>query len=186
MSFFTELKLQKFQFTMKQKMTLGGIGPRLIMICLPYIILALSVGNKYPEFLNIKYFDNLLTRNLGFIWLFAGIAFWISSVIIFLIDFKTGKLIIRGTFRLCRNPIYASMIIFIIPALAVIFHSGLIFSIDLVFFIGFEISIHGENILLERTFGKDYENYKKSVNEILPFPRFIFNKNKTLTGKQTI
>jgi len=167
-------------------MTLGGIGPRLIMMCLPYIILALSVGNKYPEFLNIEYLNQVYFKYFGAIWLAAGIAFWITSVIIFLTDFKTGKLITRGTFGLCRNPIYASMIIFIIPAFALIYHSGLIVSIALVFYIGFKISIHGENILLERTFGNDYETYKQSVNEILPFPHFIFNKNRNITKKQTI
>ncbi len=166
---------------MKTTMTLGGIGPKLMLMCLPYIILALLVGYKYPEFLNIAYLENLFARNVGLIWLITGIVFWISSVIIFLQDFKTGKLITRGTFGLCRNPIYASMLIFIIPAFAIIFHSGLIASIALVFYLGFKISIHGENILLERTFGNDFENYRKSVNEIIPFPHFIFNKNRTIT-----
>jgi protein-S-isoprenylcysteine O-methyltransferase Ste14 len=168
---------------MKQKMTLGGIGPKLMLMCLPYIILALSVEYKYPEFLNIEYFDHVVFRYLGLFWLAAGFAFWISSVIIFLTDFKTGKLITRGTFGWCRNPVYASMIIFILPALALIYHSGLIASIVLVFYIGFKISIHGENILLGRTFGNEYEIYKQSVNEILPFPRFIFN-NTTTTAKE--
>ena len=167
-------------------MTIGGIGPRLILMCLPYIILALSVGNKYPEFLNIQYFDQVGLKNLGIFWLTVGLAFWISSVIIFLTDFKTGILITRGTYSLCRNPIYASMIIFIIPAFALIFHSGLIASIDLVFYLGFKISIHGENILLERAFGNSYEIYKQSVNEILPFPRFIFDKNVLFNKKQTL
>jgi len=159
-------------------MTLGGVGPKLMLMCLPYIILALSVEYKYPDFLNIDYFDNVVFKYFGLFWLASGFAFWIYSVIIFLTDFKTGKLITRGTFRLCRNPIYASMLIFIIPAFMLICHSGLIASIVLVFYLGFKISIHGESILLERTFGNEYEIYKQSVNEILPFPRFIFNKNK--------
>ena len=171
---------------MKTTMTLGGVGPKLMLMCLPYIILALSVGYKYPEFLNIEYFDKMAFKYFGLFWLAAGFAFWIYSVIIFLTDFKTGKLITRGTFSLCRNPIYASMLIFIIPAFALIYHSGLIASIVLVFYLGFKTSIHGENILLGRTFGNEYEIYRQSVNEILPFPRFIFNKNSRLTIKQTI
>jgi len=167
-------------------MTLGGIGPKLMLMCLPYIILALSVEYKYPDFLNIAYFDHAVFKNIGLFWLATGFVFWITSVIIFLTDFKKGKLITRGTFKLCRNPVYASMIIFILPAFALIYHSGLIASIVLVFYICFKISIHGENILLKRTFGNEYEIYKQSVNEILPFPRFMFNKNAKLTEKQTI
>ena len=161
-------------------MTLGGIGPKLILMCLPYVILSLIVGHRYPEFLNIEYLDNALVKNLGLIWLITGITFWISSVIIFLHDFKIGKLITRGTFSLCRNPIYASMIIFIIPAFASIFHSGLIFSIALVLYIGFKISIHGENILLRRTFGEEYFFYENEVNELFPFPRFLFRRNDSV------
>jgi len=168
---------------MKTAMTLGGIGPKLMLMCLPYIILALSVDFKYQEFLNIEYFDRVVFKYLGLFWLAAGFAFWISSVIIFLTDFKKGNLITRGTFGWCRNPVYASMIIFILPAFALIYHSGLIASIVLVFYIGFKISIHGENIVLKRTFGNEYEIYKQSVNEILPFPRFIF-KNETTTAKE--
>ena len=71
---------------MKQKMTLGGIGPKLILMCLPYVILSLIVGHRYPEFLNIEYLDNALVKNLGLIWLITGITFWISSVIVESID----------------------------------------------------------------------------------------------------
>jgi len=158
-------------------MTLAGIGPKLIILCMPYIILSIIVMNKFPGFSNIQYLNNHLFRNVGIALLLVGIAFWISSVIIFLRNFKSGKLITRGTFGLCRNPIYASMIIFIIPSLALIFHSSLVLSIDIVFYLGFKFSIHGENILLERTFGAEYVKYKKSVNEILPVPRRFFNRN---------
>jgi protein-S-isoprenylcysteine O-methyltransferase Ste14 len=58
--------------------------------------------------------------------------------------------------------------------MALIFHSGLTFSISLVLYIGFKISIHGEVNVLRRTFGEEYEIYEKSVNEIIPFPQHLF------------
>lgn len=159
-------------------MTFGGIGPKLACICMPYIVLSLVVMNRFPEFLNLGYLDNSFLKITGLIWLATGTAFWIASVIVFLTDFKKGKLITRGPFGLCRNPIYASMIIFVVPSLAVIFHSGLIFSVAFVLYIGFKISIHGETILLRRTFGNEYVKYEESVNDIFPFPRFLFHKNR--------
>jgi len=39
-----------------------------------------------------------------------------------------------------------------------------------VLYLNFKISIHGENKVLEREFGEAYENYRKRVNEIIPFP----------------
>ncbi|HET6557793.1 MAG TPA: methyltransferase [Prolixibacteraceae bacterium] len=161
---------------MKTTMTFGGIGPKLALMNLPYVILSLVMMQRDPEFMNLEALDCPWVRLLGFIWLAAGFLFWISSAWVFLHDFKTGKLITRGPFACCRNPIYASMILFIIPALGIIFHSGLILSIALVLYIGFKIAIHGESILLKRTFGNEYEKYEKSVNELFPFPWNILKR----------
>jgi len=155
-------------------MTLFGCGPKLAILCLPYIILSVFVMFMYPEFFNLKFLDILYAKVAGFIWLGIGIIFWIYSAVYFLKYFKPGELITKGPFGLCRNPIYSSIIIFIIPSLALIFHSGLTFSISIVLYIGFKISIHGETNVLKRIFGEEYEKYEKSVNEIFPFPRLKF------------
>jgi protein-S-isoprenylcysteine O-methyltransferase Ste14 len=160
---------------MKNAMTLFGCGPKLALVCLPYVILSLVVLFKYPEFFDLKFLDSPLIKVLGFIWLGLGIILWIYSAVFFLKNFKPGKLLTHGPFALCRNPIYSSIIIFIIPSLAITFHSGLIFTISLVLYIGFKISIHGEANLLRRIFNEEYEIYEKSVNEIVPFPRFFFS-----------
>lgn len=159
---------------MKTPMTLFGCGPKLALLCLPYIILSLIVIYKYPEFFDLKFLDNIYVRILGYIWSGIGIIFWIYAAVFFLKYFKPGQLLTKGPFSLCRNPIYSSIIVFIIPSLALIFHPGLTFSISLVLFIGFKISIHGETNVLKRIFGEEYEKYKKSVNEIIPFPRYFF------------
>jgi len=156
-------------------MTLFGCGPKLAILCLPYIILALTVMFMYPEFFDLKFLDIIYVKVAGFIWLGIGILFWIYSAVYFLKYFKPGELITKGPFSLCRNPIYSSIIVFIIPSLALIFHSGLTFSISLVLYIGFKISIHGETNVLRRNFGEEYEIYEKSVNEIFPFPRYLFS-----------
>jgi protein-S-isoprenylcysteine O-methyltransferase Ste14 len=160
---------------MKTPMTLFGCGPKLALLSLPYVILSLTVMYKYPEFFNLRFLDFLYAKVLGFIWLGLGMIFWLYSAIFFLRYFKPDNLLTKGPFALCRNPIYSSIIVFIIPSMALILHSGLIFSIALVLYIGFRISIHGESIVLRRIFGDEYEKYEKSVNEIIPFPGNLFN-----------
>ena len=155
-------------------MTLFGCGPKLAILCLPYIILSSVVMFKYPEFFDLKFLDIIYAKVAGLIWFGIGIIFWIYSAVYFLKFFKPGELITRGPFGLCRNPIYSSVIVFIIPSLALILHSGLIFSISLVMYIGFKISIHGEANVLRKIFGEKYEIYEKSVNEIFPFPLSLF------------
>jgi protein-S-isoprenylcysteine O-methyltransferase Ste14 len=160
---------------MKTSMTLFGCGPKLALLCLPYVILSLIVMYRYPEFSDLEFLNFHYVKVLGFIWLGLGIIFWIYSAVSFLKYFKPGKLITSGPFALCRNPIYSSIIVFIIPSLALIFHSGLTFSISLVLYIGFKISIHGETNVLRKIFGEEFEKYEKSVNEIIPFPRYILS-----------
>lgn len=151
-------------------MTLFGCGPRLALISLPYIILSVVVMFSFPGFLDIAFLDSFLFRVIGFAWVAMGLIFWGYSAVYFLKNFKPGQLITTGPFSLCRNPIYSSIIVFIIPATGVILHSGLILSIALVLYIGFRLTIHGEAIILRRTFGEHYENYERTVNEIFPFP----------------
>lgn len=155
-----------------KEMTLGGIGPRMVLLCLPYIALSVGILIAHPDFLDISWLQSTIVRYIGFGWLAAGIILWISSVITFVSAFQQKKLVTSGPFAICRNPVYASFIVFIIPALGVIFHSGLILSIALVMYLAFKICIHGEMIVLRRTFGEDYENYLGAVNELFPFPRF--------------
>jgi protein-S-isoprenylcysteine O-methyltransferase Ste14 len=161
---------------MKTSMTLFGCGPKLALLCLPYVILSLIVMYKYPEFFDLRFLDLSFAKVIGFIWLGLGVIYWMYSAIFFLKYFKPGNLITAGPFFLCRNPIYSSIIVFIIPSLALIFHSGLIISISLVLYIGFKISIHGETIVLRRTFGEQYEIYEKSVNEIIPSLHNVFKR----------
>jgi protein-S-isoprenylcysteine O-methyltransferase Ste14 len=161
---------------MKTSMTLFGCGLKLALLCLPYIILSLVVMFMYPDFFDLKFLDNIYARVLGYAWLAIGIVFWIYSAIYFLKYFKPGELITRGRFGLCRNPIYSSIIVFIISSLALIFHSGLTFSISLVMYIGFKISIHAETNVLRRIFGEEYDKYEKLVNEIIPFPGYLFGR----------
>lgn len=159
-------------------MTLFGCGPRLAILCLPYIILSLIVMIKYPEFFNLKFIDLPLFKVAGIVWLGLGLIFWVYSAAYFLKYFQPGKLITKGPFALCRNPIYSSIMVFIIPSLGIIFHSGLTLSIALVLYIGFKISIHGETSVLRKLFGEEYNVYEKSVSEIFPFPGDLFRKGK--------
>jgi protein-S-isoprenylcysteine O-methyltransferase Ste14 len=159
---------------MKSSMTLFGCGPKLALICLPYVILSLIVMYRYPEFFDLRFLDFPYIRVIGFIWMSLGIIYWMYSAVFFLKYFKPGSLLTKGPFALCRNPIYSSLIVFVIPSLALVFHSGLIFSISCVLYLGFKISIHGETIILRRIFGEEYEIYERSVNEIIPFPGYFF------------
>ncbi len=153
-------------------MTWAGVGPRLALITLPYIILALVLMIKEPKFLVMNFLNEIVAGIIGYLLLFVGLVFYKISAKTFFQGFKKEELITNGTYRLCRNPIYATFIIFIIPALALIFKSGIILSIDMALYVNFKVLIREEYINLRNNFGEEYDRYEKIVNEILPIPKF--------------
>ncbi|MBK7030794.1 MAG: isoprenylcysteine carboxylmethyltransferase family protein [Bacteroidales bacterium] len=154
-----------------ESMTPGGVGPMLILITLPYVALVLIMMNLMPDFLKLSFLDITWVKYLAYVLIGAGVIFWISSVITFGRNFSKGTLITTGTYGLCRNPIYASFIVFILPGLALLFASGLLFTITIVFYLNFKLCIHGERMILRRTFGDAYLKYEKEVREVLPIPK---------------
>lgn len=159
-------------------MTPGGVGPIIILLTLPYTVLALILMNLQPGFLKFSFLDVAWVKYLAFFLTGAGLLFWISSVITFARNFSKGILITSGTYAICRNPIYASFLVFILPGLALLYSSGLVLSIALVFYLNFKLSIHGEVRLLRRVFGEAYDVYEQNVREILPLPRFVRKDRK--------
>ena len=58
----------KFSSTMKTSMTFGGIGPKLALLCFPYVILSLSVMHRYPEFFDLSFLGYPYVKVIGFAW----------------------------------------------------------------------------------------------------------------------
>jgi protein-S-isoprenylcysteine O-methyltransferase Ste14 len=162
---------------MEKKRTWEGIGPKLALVTLPFIILSIILMQKDPGFLKMNFLNKITGNITGYALLITGVIFYVYSAKIFFADFKTNKLIKRGTYGLCRNPIYATFIVFIVPSLSFLFLSGMIILMDLVLYINFKVLIHEEYDALKENFGDEYEKYKKSVNEIIPLPKF-WNKSK--------
>jgi protein-S-isoprenylcysteine O-methyltransferase Ste14 len=155
---------------MKKNMSIFGVGPRIGLLTLPYLLVCIFMLVRYHDPLALNFLPALLSRTAGFLWLAVGIVFYIASGKTFMKEFPKGQLITRGPFGLCRNPIYASFIVFFLPGLALVFQSGLLLTVCLVMYINFRIMIQSEYALLRDNFGEQYLQYEKSVNEILPLP----------------
>jgi hypothetical protein len=69
---------------MKTSMTLFGCGPKLALVCLPYVILSLIIMYRYPDFFDLKFIDIFYFKVLGFIWLGLGMIFGCTQQYFFL------------------------------------------------------------------------------------------------------
>ena len=109
-------------------------------------------------------------RIAGFIVLGLGLIFYLITVRGLLKGLKETKLMTTGGYFLCQNPLYASLILLIIPGISLTLNSWLILTTSVMGFIMFKLYIKSEYTELERIFGESYQQYKRETPEFFPFP----------------
>jgi protein-S-isoprenylcysteine O-methyltransferase Ste14 len=150
--------------------TISAIGGGVELVVLPYAAAAITLTVLRHDAFRWFFLPRALTIGAGLALAGAGVAFYAATVRLFLREFKTGKLITTGTFAWCRNPIYASFIVFFAPAAGLLADSWLIFSLAAAIYAVLKIFIREEDRELEAAFGDEYRRYAARVNEVLPIP----------------
>jgi protein-S-isoprenylcysteine O-methyltransferase Ste14 len=146
-----------------------GIGPKIAIILLPWLatsIILSRMPNRYFEFTAT---NSQILHVSGILLMVAGLIFYFSTVRLLLKGLKETRLITSGPYSICRNPLYLSLIILIIPALSLMLNSWLVLTSSVVGYILFKLFIKSENSELEKFFGEDYLKYKRKTPEFFPF-----------------
>ena len=116
---------------------------------------------------------NLNTDIISIITLFIGLIFIISAVIQFINrkttvnptkPHKTSTLVITGTYKITRNPMYLGMLLIIISF--ALYNASIISIILIPLFIFYinKFQIEPEEFEMRKKFGKEYEDYCKKVD----------------------
>src|SRR5512133_527367 len=98
-----------------EKLSPLGIGPKIGRIAIPYLAIAIGLTLWRP---GIFSFGPSLKQPFlvaGIVWLAVGLVFYILTVRSLLKGLRSNKLMTTGAFRYCQNPLYAVMILLIIP-----------------------------------------------------------------------
>lgn len=153
-----------------KKLNTLGIGPKIGMVALPWLTASILMSIFLKEYF---YVGEMLDRPLfiiGIILLAFGIIFYGISGRLLLKGIKTTKLQTTGTYYLCRNPLYAGIILFIIPGISLMLHTWLVLTTSIVGYIMFKVNIKSEYKEMEEFFGEAYKSYSRNTPEFLPFP----------------
>ena len=119
----------------------------------------------------------------GIVLMTFGLVFYFSTVRLLLKGLKETRLMTKGAYSLCQNPLYSSIILLIIPALSLILNSWLILTSSIIGYIMFKIFIKKEYSELEIFFGEDYYRYRSETPEFFPVPlKSGFHSYGTLRG----
>ena len=152
------------------KLNFLGIGPRIAIVLLPWLTATIILSSIYNELFSYSSGTGNSLLIIGIILMVVGLAFYFSTVRLLLKGLKETRLVTSGSFRLCQNPLYSSIILFIIPALSLILNSWLIITSSIIGYILFKIFIQKEYNELEKFFGENYISYKKDTPEFFPVP----------------
>jgi protein-S-isoprenylcysteine O-methyltransferase Ste14 len=153
-----------------KKLSFMGIGPKVGAVVLPWLALAIVFSVKFRScFVYNKGVNNILYF-IGLAFLITGSIMYVMTIPSLLNGLKNTKLIRTGTFYLCCNPLYSSIILLIIPGVSFMMNSWLVLTTSVIGIVLCKIFIRREYAEMEEFFGEDFTKYRNETPEFLPFP----------------
>lgn len=160
-----------------KKMDFYGVGPKIGRILIPWwaVTIILSLTTETFRFTPER---TMALMIVGAAYLVFGLVFYFTSVKLLLKGLKEGKLVTKGTFFLCQNPLYVSFVLMLIPAIGLLINSWLVLTTCIIGFILMKVYVSNEYKVLEEAFGEEYRTYKAETPEFFPVPLKKWVKKK--------
>lgn len=151
-------------------MNIVGQGGKIILFMLPSLIAAIFAHIYLPHIATLPERFSFI-KPVGYLLLVPGLILWSSAVVQLVLGFSQGKLVTTGAYGVVRNPIYSSVTFFILPAVALLTLTWVYFVVSVFLYVGVMIFIGTEEEQMTKAFGKQYEDYLKRVDRLIPLKR---------------
>jgi protein-S-isoprenylcysteine O-methyltransferase Ste14 len=152
------------------KLNFFGIGPKIAVVLLPWLLISFVLSTHFRKMFAFTHEKSSLLFIWGIVILVIGLIFYGSTVRLLLKGLKETRLVTNGAYSLCQNPLYSSIVLFIIPALSLIVNSWFVLTSSIIGYVLFKINIKKEYNELEKFFGEEYKKYKNDTPEFFPIP----------------
>ena len=149
-------------------MDIIGQGGKIMLFTLPSLIATILVHVYLPRIAALPESLSFL-KPAGYLLLLPGLFLWGAGVIQLLTGFSEGRLITTGAYGVVRNPIYCSVALFILPAVALMTLTWVYLVVSIFLCVGVMIFIGEEEEQLRKAFGESYEEYIGRVDRLVPF-----------------
>ena len=153
-----------------EKLSFFGVGPKIARIAIPFLIIAIVLTVLYPGIFTFGENAQKPLLFAGIVLLAIAIVFYIATLSVLVPGIRENRLVTGGVFRLCQNPLYAALLLFLIPGLGLVLNSWIIPLTSLLGALAFRKFIHEEEELLERLFGDEYRHYRDQTSFFFPNP----------------
>jgi protein-S-isoprenylcysteine O-methyltransferase Ste14 len=151
-------------------MDIIGEGVKIILFAFPSAVAAIAMQFYAPAVARLPVPPAILTP-LGIGFLILGVALWATAVVQLLMGFPKGELVHTGAYSVCRNPIYSSFALFILPGISFVTGTWVYLIVSVFLVAAVHIFIRKEEQKLRQVFGAEYEKYLATVSRMLPFVR---------------
>ncbi len=154
---------------MKDRLSRWGVGPQIAIAALAYAVLAGAATHRWPNAFRMQFVPYVLVASLGSILLAGGVSMSVLAARAATRAYNRDQLVTSGIFGVVRHPIYSAWIVLIMPGLALLTGSWPVVLTPLAAYAVFKLTIHQEDEYLEQRFGQAYIDYRRRVNELIPF-----------------
>lgn len=113
-------------------------------------------------------FPHWVPVTLGTLLIVLGLIVMISGGATVMHAYNQDTLCTRGICGVCRHPIYAAWVVFLVPGIALLLNSWITLAAVPVLYVALRWFVRDEEAYLERRFGDEYRAYKRRVPAILP------------------
>jgi protein-S-isoprenylcysteine O-methyltransferase Ste14 len=153
-----------------KKLSALGIGPKIGRVAIPYLLITVFLSIYFKETFIISPAAGRTLFIAGVVLMAIGLIFYAVTVRLLLQGLKQTKLITSWTYYLCQHPLYASMILMLVPSIALLLNSWLVFTASPVTYLLYRHYISSEYTEMESFFGQAYLDYKKKTPALFPLP----------------
>ena len=152
-----------------KKLDFFGSGPKIGRIALPYLAVTIALTLIFPTV--FKFGEGLKNYMLiaGIVFLGLGLILYGLTVRSLLRGIKETRLVTTGLYRYCQNPLYAVIMLLIIPGIGFLMNSWLVLTTPILGYVIFKKFITQEYNEMTDVFGEEYKRYKERTPEFFPF-----------------
>ncbi|MBN2301081.1 MAG: isoprenylcysteine carboxylmethyltransferase family protein [Lentisphaerae bacterium] len=165
---------------MAEEITRWGVGLRFALFSIIYGAFTIVLRLRYATIFQMNFIPYRILATIGITLISIGIPFELIATVTIHRAFNAGILRTNGAYGLCRHPLYASWVIFLVPGIIFLTNSWIGLTVPFVMYILLRILVVKEEKYLEQKFGKEYLDYKKTTPTVLPIGWLTRKQSKSL------
>lgn len=147
-----------------------GVGPAIMVGDLAFLAVAIVANRLWPEASRFLVEPSLPLTIAGALWIALGVALWALTLRSFLHGFPRGELITTGPYGLCRHPLYASFVLFVVPGIGLVTQTWTILLAALAGIALTSTLIPREERAMDLEFGAAWRDYCARTSRLVPLP----------------